>query len=68
MERNDGDIIGIEIKAAATVTTDDFRGLRFLRDKLGTQFKAGAVLYAGDKTLPFGDRLAAVPIAGLWAG
>ena len=68
LERNDGGIIGIEVKAAATVTTDDFRGLRFLRDKLGTQFKAGAVLYAGDKTLPFGDRVAAVPIAGLWAG
>jgi hypothetical protein len=27
-----------------------------------------AVLYSGDKTLPFGDRLAAVPIAGLWSG
>jgi predicted AAA+ superfamily ATPase len=68
VERNNGDVIGIEVKAAATVTTDDFRGLTFLRDKLGTPFKAGAVLYAGDKTLPFGDRLAAVPIAGMWAG
>ena len=49
LERNDGGIIGIEVKAAATVTTDDFRGLRFLRDKLGTQFKAGAVLYAATR-------------------
>jgi predicted AAA+ superfamily ATPase len=68
IERNNGDIVGIEVKAAATATTEDFRGLRFLRDKVGAQFKAGALLYAGDKTLPFGDRLAAVPIAGLWAG
>jgi predicted AAA+ superfamily ATPase len=66
LERNNGDIVGIEVKASATATADDFRGLSFLRDKLGTQFKAGAVLYAGNKTLPFGDRLAAVPIAGLW--
>jgi len=53
--------------SAATAGDRDSRGLRFLRDKLGTRFKAGAVLYTGDKTLPFGDRLAAVSIAGLWS-
>jgi len=37
-----------------------------LRDKLGSAFKAGALLYAGANTVPFGDRLAAVPISGLW--
>jgi len=68
LERNSGDLIGVEIKAAATAGERDFRGLQFLRDTLGARFKAGAVLYAGDKTLPFGDRLAAVPIAGLWSG
>jgi len=68
LERNSGDLIGVEIKAAATAGERDFRGLQFLRDTLGARFKAGAVLYAGDKTLPFGDRLAAVPIAGLWRG
>jgi predicted AAA+ superfamily ATPase len=66
LERNSGDVIGVKIKAAATAGERDFRGLEFLREKLGRRFKAGAVLYAGDKTLPFGDRLAAVPIAGLW--
>jgi predicted AAA+ superfamily ATPase len=67
LERNSGDAIGVEVKAAATASERDFRGLQFLRDKLGGSFKAGAVLYTGDKTLPFGDRLAAVPIAGLWS-
>jgi uncharacterized protein len=66
-ERNNGEVVGIEVKAAATVTADDFRGLSFLQDKLGAQFKSGAAMDAGDKTLPFGDRLTAVPIAGLWA-
>ncbi len=68
LERNSGEVIVIEVKAAATAGEADFRGLRFLRDKFGARFKAGAVLFAGDKTLPFGDRLAAVPIAGLWSG
>ena len=54
------------MKAAATAGERDFRGLQFLRDKLKARFKAGVVLYTGDKTLPFGDRLAAVPLAGLW--
>jgi len=66
LERNDGDIVGIEVKASATPTTGDFAGLAILRDKLGSRFKAGVVLHLGADTLPFGDRLAAVPVGGLW--
>lgn len=67
IERHDGDIVGIEVKASATPSTIDFTGLRYLRDKLGPRFKAGVVLHTGADTLPFGDRLAAVPISGLWS-
>src|SRR5262249_25748065 len=66
IERHDGDVVGIEVKASATPTAGDFAGLRYLRDKLGPRFKAGMVLHAGADTLPFGDRLAAVPVSGLW--
>lgn len=65
-ERRNGAVAGVEIKAAATVTTNDFRGLKHLRDKLGDRFRLGVVLYTGEQPLPFGDRLAAVPINGLW--
>jgi predicted AAA+ superfamily ATPase len=68
LERNSGDVIGVEVKSAATAAQRDFRGLQLLRNELGARFKSGAVLYTGDKTLSFGDRLAAVPIAGLWTG
>jgi predicted AAA+ superfamily ATPase len=68
VERYGGDVAGIEVKASATVGVKDFLGLRYLRDKLGTRFKGGVVLYAGSDTLPFGDRLAAVPLSGLWSG
>jgi predicted AAA+ superfamily ATPase len=67
IESNSGEIAGVEIKSAASVGRDDFKGLRHLRDKLGERFKSGVVLYTGERTLPFGDRLAAVPIAALWA-
>ena len=67
LERHSGEIVGIEVKASATPSAGDFSGLRYLRDKLGLRFKAGAVLYTGADTLPFGDRLAAVPMSGLWS-
>jgi len=68
VERYDGDVAGVEVKASATVGERDFAGLRYLRDKLGNRFKGGVVLYVGSDTLPFGDRLAAVPLSGLWSG
>ena len=66
LERQDGSVIAIEVKSSASVADGDFRGLRHLRAKLGSRFRAGAVLYTGARTLPFGDRLAAVPLRGLW--
>ena len=66
-ERRNGAVAGVEVKAAASVTTSDFRGLKHLRAKLGDRFKLGVVLYTGEQPLPFGDRLAAVPISGMWA-
>jgi uncharacterized protein len=66
LERHSGEIVGVEVKAGATPAARDFAGLRYLRDKLGARFKAGVVLHTGADTLPFGDRLAAVPVSGLW--
>lgn len=59
-------LAGIEVKAAATVTSADFRGLRKLKDGVGKRFATGAVLYDGEATASFGDGLFAVPIRGLW--
>jgi predicted AAA+ superfamily ATPase len=67
LERHSGEIVGVEVKAGATPAARDFAGLRYLRDKLGARFKAGVVLHTGADTLPFGDRLAAVPMSGLWS-
>lgn len=58
-------IIGIEVKAAASVQVQDFKGLRKLQNHTGTDFLTGIVLYDGDKALSFGDGLWAVPLAAL---
>ncbi len=59
-------LAGVEVKAAATVTGDDFRGLRKLRDSEPQRFVSGVVLYDGPAVVPFGDRLYAVPLTSLW--
>lgn len=56
-------LAGIEIKAAATVTQGDFKGLYKLKDAAGKQFAAGVVLYDGGSILPFGERLFAIPLS-----
>jgi predicted AAA+ superfamily ATPase len=58
-------VIGIEVKASASVKAADFRGLQRLRDLCETQFCSGIVLYDGEHALPFGDRLWAVPLGWL---
>jgi hypothetical protein len=66
LERGPGEIAGVEVKAGATVTASDFRGLRKLQVAAGPRFRAGVVLYDGEATLPFGERLQAVPLRCLW--
>ena len=61
------DIAGVEVKAAATVTAADFRGLRKLRSATGERFAAGVVLYDGERSVRFAEDLFAVPIAALWS-
>jgi predicted AAA+ superfamily ATPase len=67
LEDDDRNIAGIEVKASSSVGISDFKGLMFLQDKLGDRFTHGVVLYTGDKALPFGERLTALPVQALWA-
>ncbi len=66
IERGSQSVAGVEVKAAATVTQGDFRGLRKLARAAGERFAGGVVLYDGEATTGFGDRLFAVPIRRLW--
>ena len=66
VERSGRVLAGVEIKASATLTAADFRGLRKLRDTAGKKFVSGVLLYDGEATVSFGDRMFAVPIRVLW--
>lgn len=68
VERGAAGVAGVEVKASGTVRARDFRGLRKLREALRGRFAAGVVLYDGEATAPFGDRLFAVPLRRLTEG
>jgi len=68
LERGVGHVAGVEVKASATVTAVDFRGLRKLKEASGKRFASGVVLYDGETIAGFGDRLHAVPIRTMWEG
>lgn len=68
-EAPDGRLVAVEVKASSTVGAGDFKHLTLLRDRLddiGQPYVAGVVIYLGDKVLPFGDRLTALPMCHLW--
>ena len=68
LEDRAGAVVGIEVKAAATVAADDFSGLRKLKKLTGARFKHGVVLYTGTSAAPFFDGLWVLPIQCLWRG
>lgn len=60
-----GNVVGIEVKATATVTEKDFKGLLRLQQAAGRRFVAGFVLHDSDTTVQFGAGLVALPVAAL---
>lgn len=67
LEHGDGRVVGIEVKATSTPTSDDFKGLRFLAERLGNRFWRGLLLTAAPEAIPFGPKLAALPVSALWS-
>ncbi len=66
IEDRRGRIVGIQVKASATVKAEDFRGLRQLQDAVGDRFVRGLVLHDHDRITPFGEKLQAAPLSLLW--
>lgn len=69
-ETRDGRVVGIEVKAAATVDAGAFAHLAAVRDRVDAlddmEFVRGIVLYTGEAVHAFGDRLVALPLCALW--
>lgn len=66
LEHFDGRVTAVEVKAGTVVRAEDCRGLAALRDRLGSLFISGIVLYIGELAYQLADRLFAVPIDQLW--
>lgn len=66
LERDDGMIAGVEIKATASVDSSDFAGLRVLAKACRERFAYGAILYDSADFVPFDDKLGAAPLSCLW--
>ena len=68
LEDRSGRIVGIEVKAGATLGAKDIKGMKALAELAGKRFHRGIVLYGGQDTIPFGSRIHSMPINTLWAG
>ena len=66
LERHGGSVVGIEVKASATVNPRDFRGLHRLRVAAGSAFACGILLYDGDRIQQISSGLFLMPIRMLW--
>ncbi|MBL8693244.1 MAG: ATP-binding protein [Planctomycetes bacterium] len=66
LEESRASLVGVEIKAAASIVDRDFRGLRKLRSLAGSSWICGVVLYDGGATVRMDTDLFAVPIRQLW--
>lgn len=66
LERFDGMVAAVEVKAATTITARDCRGLIALRNRLSSAFLGGVVLYLGARGYRLDDRLFAVPLDQVW--
>ena len=66
IENAAGQLVGVEVKATATVKESALRGLKKLSGLAGDSFKMGILLYDGDEIMPVGDRIWAAPLSTLW--
>lgn len=66
LEDRAGRVVGIEVKAAATLGSHDVRGLQAMADAVGKSWVRGVALYGGAEVVPFAANLHGIPLARLW--
>jgi len=67
VENPAGQVIGVEVKAAASLSLKDFNGLKHFAQIAGDDFVRGILLYDGDTVQAVGEKLLAMPLSSLWA-
>jgi uncharacterized protein len=67
LERDDGQVIAFEIKAGSRVSGEDLRGLRLLKDRLGSRLQEAIVLYTGEHGYRHDGWIWILPVSQLWS-
>tara|TARA_R110002012_G_scaffold268231_1_gene452147 strand:- start:213 stop:464 length:252 start_codon:yes stop_codon:yes gene_type:complete len=66
IERDDGALLGVEIKASSTVNKADFKHLEWFKENISKERPfLGVMLYTGEHAVSFGEHLWAVPFGHL---
>ena len=65
--RRDSSVVAIEVKSASKTQPKDFKGLRYLKKRIGERLKCGVVLYTGDTIRRVDECLYAIPMYQLWS-
>lgn len=66
LERDDGQVIAFEIKAGSRISSVDLRGLRHLKERLGSQLEEAIVLYTGVHAYTHDGWIKVLPLDRLW--
>jgi predicted AAA+ superfamily ATPase len=66
LEDSAGRLVGVEVKASASVAARDFAGLDALAEESGGRLRAVVVLHTGEQTVSFGGGRLAMPVSALW--
>jgi len=67
LEDSAGRLVGIEVKAGATLSGSDFKGLQAMASAAGKRWVRGVVLYTGSDVVPFAANLHGLPMSQLWS-
>jgi predicted AAA+ superfamily ATPase len=67
LEDSAGRLVGIEIKAGATLGGSDVKGLQAMASAAGKRWVRGVVLYTGNEVIPFAANLHGLPMSQLWS-
>ncbi len=66
LEKNDGTIIGIEVKSSRTIKSDHLKGLKYLKSIAKNKFHRGFVLHFADRIEAIEKDIYSIPIQALW--
>ncbi len=66
LENREGQIIGIEVKASESISSEDLKGLNMLQDDVGDKMIRGIILYSGKEVVAFRKNCIAIPLSTLW--